>query len=75
MSKKVIIERNCVRTRHTLFTFIFILDFYLPCEMMKLAKSQNYQSHRKAYSSGRKGIAGQKKKLVVLVLTFINYQL
>ena len=55
MSKRVIIEKNCVRTQHVLFSyFVSVLDFYFAIGKDQAGKSHNYPSHRKPYSSGRK---------------------
>ena len=68
MSKRVIIEKNCVRTRHALFSyFVSVLDFYFAIGKDQAGKSHNYPSHRKPYSSGRKGIDVRKKKFTVLL--------
>ena len=68
MSKRVIIEKNCVRTQHVLFSyFVSVLDFYFAIGKDQAGKSHNYPSHRKPYSSGRKSIDGRKKKFTVLL--------
>ena len=69
MSKKVIIEKNCVRTRRALCSyFVSVLDFYLAMGKDQAGKSHNYPSHRKPDSSGRKGICGRKKKKMTMLL-------
>ena len=63
MSKKAIIEKNCVRTCCALFSyFVSVLDFQFKMGKDQAGKNHNYPLYRKPYSSGRKGIGGRKKK-------------
>ena len=63
MSKKAIIEKNCVRTCCALFSyFVSVLDFQFKMGKDQAGKNHNYPLYRKPYSSGRKGISGRKKK-------------
>ena len=63
MTKKFIIEMNCLGARCALFSyFVFVLDFYFAMGKYQAGKSDNYPSHRKPYSSRIEGIGGWKKK-------------
>ena len=75
MSKKAIIEKNCVRTCCALFSyFVSILDFQFTMGKDQAGKNHNYPLYRKPYLPGRKGISGWKKKKTELVpLTWFTF--